>query len=125
LSKADIFDGRIMKSRWVLLKYSIDLATAGVALAKARAYRKFTKYQFPTYLRNMSASVARRALLKSIGLKLGTKLHLNRMEALDCIPILNGIGASHGSEMMAHYGFSEEELAFVLKTSAAKVGKKR
>jgi replication factor C large subunit len=124
LSKADVFDGRIKKSRWVLLKYSIDLATAGVALAKARAYRKFTKYQFPGYLRSMSASVARRAILKSIGLKLGAKLHLNRRDSIDYLPILKNAGALHGNEMMSYYGLSEDELAFVMETSVAKRKKK-
>ncbi|MFH0737830.1 MAG: AAA family ATPase, partial [Candidatus Micrarchaeota archaeon] len=47
LSKADIFDGRIRKTNWHLMRYSIDLATSGVALSKVCAYRKFTKYAFP------------------------------------------------------------------------------
>jgi len=124
LSKADIFDRRINQSRWVLLKYSIDLSTAGVALAKDKAYRKFTKYQFPGYLRSMSASVARRAILKSIGLKIGAKVHSNRRDALSEVPILKAYGSAHADEMMAHFGFTEEELAFILETSAARIGRK-
>lgn len=121
LSKADVFDGRIRKSRWVLLRYSIDLATAGVALAKVKAYRKFTKYQFPGFLRSMSATVARRALLKSIGTKIGEKVHENRKEALDCLPLLKAAGALDSLSLMEYYEFSEDELAFVLETSAAKL----
>jgi replication factor C large subunit len=123
LSKADIFDRRINQSRWVLLKYSVDLATAGVALAKAKAYRKFTKYQFPGYLRSMSATVARRAILKSIGLKIGPKVHTNRREALDYLPILKSMGGLFANQLMDFYGFSEDELAFVLETSVVKVAK--
>jgi replication factor C large subunit len=121
LSKADVFDGRIKKSRWVLLKYSIDLATAGVALAKAKAYHKFTKYQFPGFLRSMSASIARRAMLKSIGLKIGARVHLNRRDSLDYLPLLKSMGGLHGNELMSYYEFSEDELAFVLETSATKM----
>jgi replication factor C large subunit len=125
LSKADIFDRRINQSRWMLLKYSIDLATAGVALSKEKPYRKFTKYQFPGFLRSMSATVARRAILKSIGLKIGAKVHTNRKDALDYLPILKGAGGLFGAELMGFYGFSEDELAFVLETSAAKMAKEK
>ncbi len=123
LSKADIFDRRINQSRWTLMKYSVDLATVGVALSKEKVYRKFTKYQFPGYLRSMSATVARRAILKSIGLKIGSKIHTNRRDALDALPILKHSGETLGDELMSFYGFSEDELAFVLETSAAKVAK--
>ena len=125
LSKADVFDGRIRKSRWVLLKYSIDLATAGVAIAKGKAYHKFTKYQFPGYLRGMSQSMARRAMLKSVGLKIGEKVHLNRVDSLEYLPLIKGVGGLHGAELMSYYGFSEDELAFILETSPTKVAKKK
>lgn len=78
LSLADIFDGRIKKSHWVFLKYSIDLATSGVSLSKRAVYRKFTKYNFPSYLKLMSRSLETRAMQKAIGLKIGSKLHTNR-----------------------------------------------
>ncbi len=121
LSKADVFDGRIRKTNWQLLKYSIDLATAGVALAKASAYRKFTKYNFPSYLRSMSASMERRAMLKSIGLKIGAKVHANRRDALEYLPLLKEAGAAHAAAIMDFYEFSEDELAFILETSVSRV----
>ena len=66
-----MFDFRIKKNYWQLLKYSIDLSIAGVSLSKDAVYRKFTRYNFPTYLRNMSKTVATRAIRKNVGLKIG------------------------------------------------------
>jgi replication factor C large subunit len=123
LSKADIFDGRIRRTNWELLKYSIDLATAGVALAKSAAYRKFTKYSFPTYLRMMSQTVERRAMLKSIGTKIGSRVHANRKDALEYLPLLREFGRKDADKLMEFYDFSEEELAFILETSVRKVKK--
>jgi replication factor C large subunit len=121
LSKADIFDGRIRRTNWQLLKYSIDLATAGVALAKASAYRKFTKYGFPGYLRNMSRTVERRAMLKAIGLKLGARLHASRRHALLYLPLIKEFGKKNPDAIMDFYGLEDEEFAFIMETSVSKV----
>ncbi|MEW6035583.1 MAG: replication factor C large subunit [Candidatus Micrarchaeota archaeon] len=123
LSKADIFDGRIRRTNWQLLKYSIDLSTAGVALAKAGAYRKFTKYSFPTYLRNMSRTVERRAMLKAIGSKIGAKVHASRRHSLGYLPLLKEFGKKNPHALMDFYEFSEDELAFILETSVSRVKK--
>lgn len=121
LSKADVFDGRIKKQNWQFLKYSIDLAISGVALAKTSAYRKFTKYNFPSYLKSMSRSIERRAMLKAIGLKIGKVVHANKRDALEYLPLIKSLGKVHAVELAALYGFSEEELAFLLETSVNSV----
>lgn len=121
LSKADIFDGRIRKRYWKLLKYSIDLSTSGVALAKDQPYRKFTRYSFPSYLRNMARTVQRRAMLKSIGLKIGSRVHASRKDALQYLPLLKEFGKKRGQELMGFYGLDEGELAFILETSVRRV----
>jgi len=78
LSRADIFEGRIWKRQnWKLRKFSNDLATAGVALAKKEKYNKFTKYQFPKILSRMSSMQIRRAMLKSICKKVAAKTHVS------------------------------------------------
>ncbi len=123
LSCADILDGRIKKSRWQLLKYSIDLTTAGVALAKKTVYRKFTRYQFPTFLRNMSRSVARRALLKSIGKKIGAILHTNRKEAIIYLPVIQASGKKFPEDVIDFFRFEDEEFAFIMETSVSKINK--
>jgi len=123
LSKADIFDGRIRKSKWQLLKYSIDLATAGVSLAKKSPYHKFTKYEFPIYLRMMSQSMARRAMLKTIGGKIGARLHSGRKAALEFLPLIKEFGAKTPDEVVSFYNLDEEEFAFIMETAARKVKK--
>jgi replication factor C large subunit len=121
LSKADIFDGRIKKQKWQLLKYSIDLATAGVALAKAHAYHKFVRYNFPSYLRNMSRTMERRAMLKAIGTKLGARLHTGRKAALYYLPLIKEYGKAQPEAVMDFYGFDDEEFAFIMETSVSRV----
>jgi len=125
LSRSDIFEGRIRKSNWKYLKYSIDLGTIGVSMAKAEPYRNFVKYSFPNYLREMSRTMARRAVLKAIGLKIGARVHANRKEALSYLPLIQELGRRRQDEVAAYYGFEEEELAFVMETSPRKIRAKK
>lgn len=113
LSRGDVFEGRIRKSSWILLKYAMDLTTAGVALSKARVYNKFTKYSFPSYLREMSRTIQMRAMLKSIGLKIGKKTHTDRREALDMLPLLKMQMEKNLDEIKLYYEFDEDELEFI------------
>ena len=124
LSKADMFDGRIRKTNWTLLKYSIDLSVAGVALAKKSTYRHFTKYAFPSYLRNMARTVERRAMLKSVGKKIGRKVHSNARDAREYIPLLKELGKNHADELMGFYEFDDDELAFIMGTSVSRLKKR-
>jgi len=90
LSRADVFEGRIRKRMyWGLRRYSMDLATAGVSLAKEKPYAKFTRYRFPTFLMSMSNTVIRRAILKSLASKIGPKLHLSRKFVINQLPFLS------------------------------------
>ncbi|MFH2107023.1 MAG: replication factor C large subunit [Candidatus Micrarchaeota archaeon] len=125
LSRADIFEGRIKNSTWGYLKYVIDLSTIGVSLAKKEVYRKFTKYEFPKYLKYMSQSIQRRALLKAIGTKIGKVTHTNRKDALNYLPLIQELGKSKENQdgLMNLYLFEEEELAFILETSVSRIKK--
>jgi replication factor C large subunit len=125
LSRADMFEGRIRNSSWGYLKYVIDLSTIGVSLAKKEVYRKFTKYEFPKYLRYMAQSVQRRALLKAIGLKIGKVTHTNRKDALNYLFLIQELGKTKENQdkLMDMYLFEEEELAFILETSVSKIKK--
>lgn len=125
LSKADVFDGRIRKTHWKLLKYSIDLATAGVAVAKTGHYMQFTKYSFPGYLSNMARTVERRAMLKSIGRKIGSRVHSGGREALEYLPLIKGYGKKHMDELMEFYGLDEDEMAFIMETAPSRMRPKR
>lgn len=123
LSRADIFEGRIRRSYWKYLKYAIDLSTVGVSLAKKEPYRKFTKYSFPHYLREMSRTIARRAMLKKIGLKIGARVHANRKESLGYLPLIQELSRKD-TEGIAHYfDLEEDELAFIMEISPRKLKK--
>ncbi len=124
LSKADVFDGRIRKTNWKLLKYSIDLSTAGVALAKSNVYNHFTKYSFPSYLRSMARTMERRAMLKSIGRKIGVRVHAGGKEALVYLPLIKEYGKKHAADVMDFYGLDEDEMAFIMETSVSRIKKK-
>jgi replication factor C large subunit len=124
LSRADIFDGRIRKTNWGLMRYSIDLSVAGVALAKNGVYRHFTKYAFPSYLRKMAQTVERRAMLKSIGRKIGSRVHSNAKDALEYLPLLKELGKKHADEILDFYGFENEEFAFIMGTSVSRLKKR-
>lgn len=124
LSRADVFDGRIMNRQyWGFLRYSNALLTSGIALAKKEKYFKFVRYQFPNYLRQMSASVARRAMLRRIGHKIGERTHAGWKEALDYIHILKHILAK---DQLASdfYKFEDEEAAFVLEIPVSEIKEK-
>ncbi len=127
LSRADQLEGRIRHSHWGYLKYSLDFVSAGISLSKKNIYRKFTKYSFPNYLRQMASTVSTRAILKSIGKKIGEVTHTNARDARIFIPILKEFGMKNTEGVMLHYKFTEDEMAFVIGTSVEnlKIGKNK
>ena len=123
LSRVDVFEGRIRKSKWVLLRYCFDLLTAGIAMSKKQPYNKFTKYQFPTYLRHMSASMMSRALRKAVCKKIAAKTHVSIHDASMFILLLQALAKENRDEVALFYGFEDEELAFILGTSVHDIRK--
>ncbi|MGV8176343.1 MAG: replication factor C large subunit [Candidatus Bilamarchaeaceae archaeon] len=114
LSRSDIF-GRRMRGAWVLMKYAIDLSTAGVALARAKPSMRFVKYQFPSYLKEMARTAERRNMLKRVGAKLARRIHANRREALDYMFVVKSLAARFEHEaVMDFYFLDEEEFEFVV-----------
>jgi replication factor C large subunit len=126
LSRADVFEGRIpRRNNWTFLKYLIDLMTVGVALSKKKQYHKFTRYQFPRYLKEMSATAARRAILKEIGRKIGELVHCNRKDALEYLHLLRHWAEKNQIAVMDHYRLTEEEIAFILEVTVEEIKKKK
>lgn len=92
LSRADIFRGRIYRRQdWKLLKYVIDMSTAGVAMAKRSDNRGFVRYSSPQYLRLMGRSRAVRAARKSLLAKVGEAAHCSSAEAAGYLPVLRAM----------------------------------
>ena len=93
ISRADVFAGRIRRRQdWSLLKYVIDNMTVGVSVAKKEMYRKFTRYQFPTMIRMMGASRARRNARKNLLNKIRAVCHCGFSDAEEYLPLLKLIG---------------------------------
>lgn len=118
LSRADVFDGRIMRRQyWGYLRYSSLLLLWGVSSCRRHIRAGFTPYSFPAYLRKMGASRSRRATCKNAGLKIGQRCHCTQKHAQSFIPLIcaqmaNSLDkAQSGQRICAHYRFDEEELA--------------
>ncbi len=114
LSRADIFERRIRNSYWLYLRYVLDFMSAGVAIAKKTPYHKFTKYQFPKYLRVMAQTAERRAMLKAVGRKIGAKTYDSWKFSISYLSILKRIAKENPNRVVDFYGFEEEEFAFIL-----------
>ena len=88
VSKADLFNGRIRRRmNWKLLKYVYDFSTIGVALAKEEKYQGWTKYQYPSKIKQMGQSQASRQKLDSISQKMGEKLHMSKKDVKADLPL--------------------------------------
>lgn len=83
LSLADLFRGRISKTqRWSLLRYYIDLMTAGIALSRVGGRGKWAPFKFPQRIMMMSRSKKDRAIVSEIGRKIGRKCHVSSKKAI-------------------------------------------
>ena len=89
ISKADVFNGRIRRRQnWKLMKYVYHFSTIGVALAKEERYKGWTKYQYPSKIRQMGSSKASRNTLEGLGEKLGEKLHVSGRGVVKELPFI-------------------------------------
>ena len=120
LSKADIFNGRIMRRQhYGFLRYSSELMTCGVALSRENDYGGWIQYQFPSLLRKLGSSKGLRNLKKGLGLKIGAEMHSSSKAVISKdLPFLqvafqkkeNAISMSAGLDL------NLEEIAFLLNT---------
>jgi len=76
ISKADVYLGRVRKRQaYRLWKYSTSLMTAGVCSGKNHRHSGWTRYSFPTWIRQMSRSKGKRSLRRKISKKIAPKIH--------------------------------------------------
>jgi replication factor C large subunit len=126
LSKADIFNGRIMRRQhFGFLRYSSELMTCGVSLSREHDYHGWIQYQFPSLLRKLGASKGLRSLKKELGLKIGNKMHSSsRAVIAQDLPFLQMAfqKKENAVALSAALGLSPEEIAFLL---GAKAGSKK
>lgn len=119
LAKADLYRGRIRRTRnWKLMRYVIDLMTAGVAMARDKSKPSgWIPFRFPQRIRTLSASRAERGKKREIGKKVKSRMHISvALAQKDVLPYLKVI-FENNPEMAAGltgwFNFDEEEVGYV------------
>jgi replication factor C large subunit len=110
LSMADVYLGRAKrKQRWELLRYYIDLMTAGVAMARRGRYR-FVKYQFPRTILLMSKTREVRRVREAAIASIAAKCHVSRRKAeTEILPFLRVmLETPRGRKMAEQLGLTHE-----------------
>lgn len=117
ISKADLFNGRIRRRmNWKLLKYVYSFSTIGVALSKDERYKGWTKYQYPSKIRQMGSSRASRNKLKEVSNKLSEKLHISAQESRSTLPFIAFL-IQEDERFKDYFDFDQDEVDLVLKFS--------
>jgi len=117
LSKADLFNGRIMKRQhYGFLRYSTELATSGVALQREHHYPGFVSYKFPSMISTLGASKGLRQQKKAIAEKMRSKMHgsVKRIASED-LAFLEPVFKDEKKlvEWSALFDFDEANIAFL------------
>lgn len=115
LSRADVFQGRIMKRQhWRFLAYINDLLTAGISSAKEERNSEFVAYrQTMRFLRLWQAKM-KNAKKKEIAQKLAQKTHTSNSVAEHQIPYLRAIfRRGSGNSIAEELELSEEEVGWL------------
>jgi replication factor C large subunit len=90
LSRADIYRSRVRSTQdWSLIRYFLDLMTAGVAASWSRRARGWVPFRFPKRISSLARSKSERGMLSAIGMKVGKKCHISSSRAIrEVIPYL-------------------------------------
>ncbi len=89
ISKADLFNGRIIQTQnWKLLKYVYSFSTVGVALSKEEKYQGWTRYQYPSKIKQMGQTHSTRKQIDNIASKISEKLHISKTQFKKDLPFL-------------------------------------
>ena len=90
LSRADIYRGRVRATQnWTLIRYFLDLMTAGVAASWSKRSPGWVPFRFPGRIRYLSSEKADRAMLSAIGMKIRRRCHISSVQAVkEVIPYL-------------------------------------
>ncbi|MDK6028273.1 replication factor C large subunit [Ignisphaera sp. 4213-co] len=129
LSKADVYLGRIVRSGdWDLLSYSIDLMTAGIAVAAKNNPKdkfKWVKYNFPQRLLMLSKLKEVRDIRDDVAKIISQNIHVSTSIAKnDVIPILRAIFSSnpeYAARIALALGLSEKMIELLAGTNKAAI----
>lgn len=113
ISLSDLFNGRIRQTQnWKLLKYVYLYSTVGVALSKDEKYEGWTKYQYPSKIKQMGSSRASRKKMEGISSKLGDSLHLSQRDVRQMMPQL-AVFLDHYSDLQEELELDDDEVDFI------------
>ncbi len=118
LSKADVFFGRVAKSRvYDLWSYACDLMSAGVSTAKTHSYGN-TQYAFPSWLKQMKGNQSSRLIRDSVTKKISGMTHVSDQKTkeafLPYIQVLFRNNPRFACKLIRQLSLSESEVKFLL-----------
>ncbi len=125
ISLADVYFGRAFSTQtYTYWKYSFDLMSLGVALAKKETYRKFARYRGPTFYTMLSKSRSKRDLRDRIAKKIGDRLHLSKKGAIAQFPYIKIMFEDDkmARDIAEYFGLEGREVRF-FRTRKIKVKK--
>jgi replication factor C large subunit len=113
LSKADLYTGRITKRQyWGFLRYASAFIVF-VSLAKNKDTYGFSKYNFPSYIKDLSSTMEKRNMLKSIAKKIAKKIHSNSNYVINNIKFFTTLIKSNKDGAKNYYMLDDEEIEFL------------
>ncbi len=119
VSRADMFDGRIMKRQyWILFKYSSDMLSGGVSVARQGAPSRYVKYERPPFNYKFSKTFG---TAKKVARKTARAAHCPVSDAPWFYPIIAAQFKKHPNAVRYFWDFETEELAYVCKSTESTV----
>jgi len=90
LSRADVYRGRVRSTQdWSLIRYFLDLMTAGVAASWSKKSPGWVPFRFPKRISSLSKAKSENTLLSAIGMKIRKRCHISSVRAIrEVIPYL-------------------------------------
>jgi len=118
LSKADVFFGRVKKTRaYDLWSYACDLMSGGVTVSKTHSYGN-TQYLFPAWLKQMKSNQTARLMRDGVTKKIATIHHVSDQKAKEAVlphfQVLFRNDPRFACRMIRSLDLSEGEVKFLL-----------
>ena len=120
ISLADIFIGRVMKKQHYAFKGYAEELAAGVSFTIKDKNRHYVKYEFPSYIMQMSRLRERRNARKSLSLKTGKLTHMSARSAMEYLwfyRIMDRHSGDFGKYLSEKLSLTEPELGIIRKKS--------
>ncbi len=120
ISLADIFIGRVMKKQHYAFKGYAEELAAGVSFTIKDKNRHYVKYEFPSYIMQMSRLRERRNARKSLSLKTGKLTHMSARSAMEYLwfySIMDRHSGDFGKYLSEKLSLTEPELGILRKKS--------